>query len=138
MSLFNTNLFWQTRVSASEEFDAAHLAVGLFGQPKGNTCIAVGSFKGILRVYKPAPGGYKATHLIYEKDFEEPLLALDIMDTNGKDEVLVMLFHKSFGLYQFEQANSDLKYKTLAKVELTRPAYNMLNFSNNGDDVLCI
>ncbi len=41
-------------------------------------CILVGSFSGILRGYRPSPGGYKPDHLLIEKQLDAPIVQLAV------------------------------------------------------------
>lgn len=138
MSLFSANTWWETKVSSKEEFDSAHLCVGRFcGDSKSNR-IGVGSFEGLFRIYAPVKGEYKPQHLVYENDFRVPILACDLIQLDSNEETLVILFNKGFGLYSFFQTEEGLKYKTLAKVDVQRPMYNMLNFKLNGESIICL
>jgi Bardet-Biedl syndrome 9 protein len=65
-------------VASEHEFDASHLVVSNIDNDSNRADkIVVASFQGILKIYQPLFGGYKATHLLYENTFDEPILQIE-------------------------------------------------------------
>jgi hypothetical protein len=141
MSLFQSKLWWQTKVSASEEFDAGHLAVGKFGLRDENNRIVVGSFDGKLRVYDPREAQYKPQHLILEKDEGKPILQICVLKNQeeSSDDMIAVLFSKSFIIYSFHQGQEGLMLKNESRDDnIDRVCYNMHACYISGEGILCI
>lgn len=141
MSLFESKVWWTTKVAASEEFDAGHMAVGKFGTREENHRIAIGSFDGRLRVFEPREGGFKPQHLVIEKNEERPILQICLMKftEDALDDYIAVLFSKGFVVYSFHQGQEGMMLKNEARDDnIDRICYNMTPCSMSGDIYLCI
>lgn len=82
MSIFQLQDYWTISLSQhgegnDDEYDLGCIAVGNFdNSSNGSDKIAVGSLKGILRVYNPSGGEYKLDDLLVEENLEKPILQL--------------------------------------------------------------
>lgn len=141
MSLFQSKIWWSTKVSANEEFDGLHMAIGKFGTRDDSQRIVVGSFDGKLRVYDPRESPYKPQHLILEKDEGKPILQVctfKFQEDSG-DDLIVLLFSKGFIIYNFHQGQEGLMLKNEARDEnIDRLCYNMCACYISGEGILCI
>lgn len=141
MSLFQSKVWWTTKIAANQEFDAGHLAVGRFGSRDENNRILVASFDGVIRVYDPREGGFKPNHLILEKDEGKPVLQVCVLrfEEAGDDEMVAVLFSKGFVVYGFHTGQEGLLLKNEARDEaIDRLCYNMCACYIGGEGLLCI
>jgi len=78
MSIFQPKEWWSAKVGNGEEFDYNSICVANIDNEQGDEPkIIVGSFEGVLRIYKPNRKGnhkYHAEDLIIEKNMEGPIL----------------------------------------------------------------
>ena len=128
-------------MSASEEFDAGHMAVGRFGTRDENHRIVVGSFDGKIRVYDPREPTYKPQHLILEKDEGKPILQVCIIrfDEESIEDMIVLLFSKGFIVYNFHPGQEGLMLKNEARDDnIDRLCYNMCPCYIGGEGILCV
>lgn len=141
MSLFQSKVWWTTKVAAGEEFDGGHLAVGRFGTREENLRVVVGSFEGKIRVYEPREGGFKPQHQFLEKNEGKPILQLMVFkfSQSSSEDMIAVLYSKGFVVYSFHQGQEGLMLKNEARDEsIDRLCYNMCQCFVNGEGLLCI
>lgn len=138
MSLFESKIWWTTRLSPGVEYDQYHLAVGRFGSSEDNNRVVVGGYDGLLKVYEPRESGYKPSHLILEKSEGRPILQVlaGRLEEGTGEEVLAVLFANGFVVYSFHQGQEGLMLKNEGRDEaVTRLCYNMA-FCDMADETL--
>lgn len=81
MSLFKIRSFWLNRCEDDESFDQNSLTTAKLNND--SELIITGSHNNILRVFNPSPelvesnlAGYKASDLLIEKIFSQPILQI--------------------------------------------------------------
>jgi hypothetical protein len=98
MSLFKLKTIWNATFP-DEEFDQRHMALGSVFKL---LTVAVGSFKGNLRVFTFNPNSEYANKyfaLVYEKTFEEPIIDIKFVphpDESVRGNTLGILLFKKF------------------------------------------
>ena len=88
MSLFKSREWWSTTCGENEAFDMGCLAIGNVDDSEtGESKIVVGSFSGVVRVYKPSKRGESSVDdLILEQNLRAPVLQLVLGDFGVNDE----------------------------------------------------
>ena len=88
MSLFKSREWWSTTCGENEAFDMGCLAIGNVDDSETGECkIVVGSFSGVVRVYKPSKRGESSVDdLILEQNLRAPVLQLVLGDFGVNDE----------------------------------------------------
>ncbi|EGR30350.1 hypothetical protein IMG5_134400 [Ichthyophthirius multifiliis] len=129
MSLFQTKEWWSTRIPDEEDFDENHLCVSNIDNNKQNSDrIIVGSYKGYLRIYAPKRREYKIEDLIFEQNFNEPIIQIlcGYFGQNPNQIQLAILFFKKILIFECETINQqDIKLKKISQCNLPRNSYNM-------------
>lgn len=114
MSLFQTKVWWSTKVSVDDEFDASHLVVSnIDNDANRSEKIVVASYSGLLKIYQPQFGQYKASHLLYEHKFDEPILQIEAGRYSSMSDQLVLciLHFKTIAFYQFKRNRNEVSSK---------------------------
>eukprot|EP00656_Telonema_subtile_P016507 TRINITY_DN18721_c0_g1_i2.p1 TRINITY_DN18721_c0_g1~~TRINITY_DN18721_c0_g1_i2.p1 ORF type:complete len:139 (+),score=40.42 TRINITY_DN18721_c0_g1_i2:79-495(+) len=99
MSLFKARERWTAAAShlgQDEEFDTGCMCVGnLDNDPSGDMKIATGSFQGVLRIFKPQEGEYGVEDLLYEQQYDDPILQLEAgqFSSNNPNTVMLAVLH---------------------------------------------
>lgn len=142
MSLFQSKVWWSTKLAGNEEFDAGHLAVGKFGTRDENHRVAVCSFDGRIRIFEPREGGYKPAHLLLEREEGKPILQVmtfKFRDEPTAEDHIAVLYPKGFTVYGFHQGQEGILLRNESREDtLDRLCYNMCSCFINGEGVLCI
>lgn len=143
MSLFESKVWWSTKVASDDEFDAQHLVVANIDNDSSRADkIVVGSFGGILKIWQPLFGGYKASHLLLEHKFDEPILQIEAGRYSSMNDLLVLcvLHFKSIEFYQFKRTKGEMNMKIVARCQFERNAYNFIpgKFGNSERELICI
>ena len=141
MSLFQSKVWWTTKIAANQEFDAGQMAVGRFGTKDENSRIVVGSFDGFIRVFEPREGGFKPSHLILEKEEGRPVLQLMAFRfvEDASEDLIAVLHSRGFTVYGFHLGQEGLMLKNEARDDsLDRVCYNMCACFVQGEGILCI
>lgn len=143
MSLFETKTWWSTRVAVDDEFDASHLVVcNIDNDPLKSEKIVVASYGGLLKIFQPQFSQYKASHLLYEDHFNEPILQIQAGRYSSMNDQLVLcvLHFKSIAFYQFKKQKNEITSKMIAKCNLERNAYNFIpgKFGESERELICI
>lgn len=106
MSLFKARERWTAAAShlgQDEEFDTGCMCIGnLDNDPSGEMKIATGSFQGVLRIFKPQQGEYGVEDLLYEQQYEDPILQLaagEFSSNMPKAVVLAVLHSRRLVVY---------------------------------------
>lgn len=84
MSLFKTKTVWSVYCEDGETFDQSSMIVSPLNSEAD--FIILGSHRGVLRIFQPVfeihedvlQTGFKASDLILEKSFEDPILQLHV------------------------------------------------------------
>ncbi|KRX10421.1 hypothetical protein PPERSA_10520 [Pseudocohnilembus persalinus] len=143
MSLFQAKEWWGKRLASNEEFDDRHLLVmNIDNNEKNNENIVIGSFQGYLRIFSPQKGEYKVTHLLFEHNFNEPIIQVgggELLSFTNQNAVAVLLFKKLI-VIQFANSITGMQHKVVYQHGLERNAYNMVigKFGKNQKDYICI
>jgi hypothetical protein len=138
MSLFESKIWWTTKLSPNVEYDQYHLAVGRFGGSEESNRVVVGGYDGLIKVYEPRESGYKPSHAILEKAEGRPILQVlgGKLDENSEEDVLAVLFANGFVVYSFHQGQEGLMLKNEGRDDsITRLCYNM-TFCYMADETL--
>lgn len=143
MSLFETKTWWSTRVAVDDEFDAAHQNVSnIDNDASKSDKIVVGSFGGLLKIYQPQFGEYKASQLLYENQFNEPILQISTgRYSSMNDQIVLCILHfRTVAFYQFKKTKNEVSSKMIAKCDLERNAYNFIpgKFGDSEREMICI
>ncbi|GFO18472.1 protein pthb1-like isoform x1 [Plakobranchus ocellatus] len=90
MSLFKTRDWWSASVGEEEEFDHGCLCTAnVDNDASGHDKIIIGSFQGILRIYKPDPtSGGSVENVMVEQAFKLPILQVEVGQFSSASESL--------------------------------------------------
>jgi Bardet-Biedl syndrome 9 protein len=139
MSVFKAREWWSTQCGDTglEEIGNGCMAVGNLDNDMsdgGSAKIAVGSFSGILRIYKPSQREFRPDDLKLEQQLGAPILQLEIglfSSLSPKEVQLAVLHPKRLCIYDVkfvpEDAHSGGGYYQLSlyhKHNLNRSAFN--------------
>ena len=153
MSVFKAREWWGTRTGDGEETDGAQMAVGnVDNASDGVNKVVIGSYKGVLRIYRPSAKDYRPSDLMLEVELGAPILAVDIGlfgSASQKEVMLAVLHPRRLVVYnavstkvQSEQGeDSYMSLHLLYKHSLARSAYNMCKGAFGGavgKEYLCI
>ena len=144
MSLFQNKEWWSCKVGENEEFDNNHLCVApLNPSNPSETHIILGSFQGKLRIFCPKFREYKIEDLLYEKDFQMPIIQVSVGKflPTSSENALCILFFKKFCVFTVSFSNNGIVCKLLYECNLQRNAYNMVHGSFGGNknrDFICV
>ncbi|KAL4441100.1 hypothetical protein ABPG74_002050 [Tetrahymena malaccensis] len=144
MSLFQTKEWWNTRISGNEEFDDKHLLVAnIDNNPQHQDRIVVGSFQGFLRIYAPKKGEFSIDDMIFEQNFNEPIIQVGCgyYSPNAGLLLLSVLFFKKLCIFECETTpDQRINLKKTYVCNLPRNAYNMCqgNFGGSSKDQICV
>ena len=136
MSLFQLKDWWSTKIGENEEFDGNHLATGHLNSdiPEENYII-IGSYLGYLRIYNPSEGNFKIEQLLFEKNFECPIIQILVgkfNPTSMNELCVAVLFFKKIEIYSFTFSKNGVQEKKVSQNNLKRNAYRMINGNFGG------
>ena len=95
MSLFKSRDWWSVKAGSTEEYDTPNICIGnVDNNPDGSERIVVGSFQGVLRIYRPG-GAPDATQedLLLEFQTDSPILDVGIGRLVGDQGNFLALLH---------------------------------------------
>ena len=141
MSIFESKDYWSTVVANDEEFDANSICIdNIDNESLNKNKIIVSSFKGILRIYEPIFGEYHNEHLLFEKNYEAPILQIDSGNfvTNSNEKQLVILQSKKMIVVKFSNLKGVTQTKTCFEHRLVRNGYNLCLGKIGGKNYHCI
>jgi Bardet-Biedl syndrome 9 protein len=147
MSLFQNKEWWAVKVGEAEEFDSHHLCIGsILPSLPDDFQIIVGSLQGKLRIYSPHYAPFKMEDLLFEKDFQNPIIQIvsGRFSFANPNPVICVLFFKKISVLQFFMSKSNgggLIHKVCYEANLPRNAYNMVyGHFGRGDDkeLICV
>jgi Bardet-Biedl syndrome 9 protein len=103
MSVFKAREWWATRTGDGEESDGAQLAVGnVDNASDGVQKAVVGSYKGVLRIYRPSAKDFRASDMVLEAELGAPILGVEIGvfgSASQKDLMLAVLHPRRLVVY---------------------------------------
>lgn len=144
MSLFQNKEWWVTKVGENEEFDSNHLCVASLNQEKpSESHLIVGSFQGKLRIYSPKFREYRIEDLLFEKDFQMPIIQIVVGQfiPTSAEKALCILFFKKYSVFSINFSANGISCKLLYENNLQRNAFNMVYGPFGGvknRDFICI
>lgn len=144
MSLFQNKEWWSSKVGENEEFDSNHLCIAsLNSSSPADSHIILGSFQGKLRIFSPKFREYKVEDLLFEKDFQMPIIQVSVgkFIPTSTENSLCVLFFKKFSVFSLGFSNNGITCKLVYENNLQRNAYNMIHGPFGGiknRDFLCI
>lgn len=147
MSLFQNKEWWTTKVGEAEEFDSHHLCISsIIPSLPDESQIIVGSLQGKLRIYAPHYAPFKMEDLLFEKDFQMPIIQIASGNFSfaNSNAVLCVLFFKKLNVIQFflsKSSGGNLIPKLCYDANLPRNAYNMVHghFGRGGEkELICV
>ena len=129
MSIFSTKEFWSTTVSKGneEEFDNNCITIGnVDNDPNNINKICVSSMKGNLRIFEPQFGINNSENLLFEKNYSEPILQIQIGNyiMNSNQLQLGILQSKKFFVAQISNLKSSTSIKNCYDHKLKRNGHN--------------
>ena len=143
MSIFEAKEFWSTSVGNSEEFDSNCITIGnIDNEIPQKQKIAVSSFSGILRVYEPSFGLFRQENLLFEKNYDSPILQISLGSfiINSNEKQLAILFSKKLVVVQFFNLRGITSFKTCFEHKLSRNGFNFCTgkIGEKSNDILFI
>eukprot|EP00286_Rhodomonas_abbreviata_P017546 CAMPEP_0181342530 /NCGR_PEP_ID=MMETSP1101-20121128/31054_1 /TAXON_ID=46948 /ORGANISM="Rhodomonas abbreviata, Strain Caron Lab Isolate" /LENGTH=436 /DNA_ID=CAMNT_0023454003 /DNA_START=221 /DNA_END=1528 /DNA_ORIENTATION=+ len=152
MSVFKAREWWGTKIGDDEELDGACFAVGnVDNEANGSSKVVVGSFSGVLRIYRPSQRDFKAEDLKLEQQMGAPVLQVEIgvFGSHSQRDVQIAVLHPrrlviySVSAIPTEEGGTDTFFQLglLAKHSLARSAYNFTYgpFGNaQGKDLIAV
>ncbi|XP_005112298.1 protein PTHB1 [Aplysia californica] len=151
MSLFKTRDWWSATVGEEEEFDHGCLCVAnVDNDPSGHDKIIIGSFQGILRIYKPNPAGENPVEdVVVEQAFKQAILQVEVGRFSSASEVLklAVLHPRKLAVYNVSaisgtvEHGSQYQFALLYEHNLQRTAFNFCYgcFGGvKGKDFICV
>ena len=144
MSLFQNKEWWGLKVGENEEFDAHHLCVAPLNPSNPNeNYIILGSYQGKLRIFLPKFREYRIEDLLFEKDFQMPIIQVIIgkFVPTSAENALCVLFFKKISVFSINFSNNGINCKLLYENNLPRNAYNMVAGPFGGGkhrDFICV
>lgn len=101
--MFKAREWWATRTGDGEESDGAQLAVGnVDNASDGVQKVVVGSYKGVLRIYRPSAKDFRASDMVLEAELGAPILGVEIGlfgSASQKDLMLAVLHPRRLVVY---------------------------------------
>jgi Bardet-Biedl syndrome 9 protein len=109
MSIFEAKEWWGTKVGNNEEFDSNSICIeNIDNETNGKLKIIVSSFQGMLRIYEPTFGEFRADNLLYEKNYNFCInqISSGSFIINCLDKQLAILTPKKLMIYSFQNLKS--------------------------------
>eukprot|EP01137_Pigoraptor_chileana_P002843 Opistho-2@42251 len=145
MSLFSAREYWSTTIGVGEDFDIGSLCVGCVDNNVATgDKIVVGSFQGILRIYRPADKAYKPDHLLAEIALNDPIIQLGVgrFVPNSTDNALAVLHPRRLAVYVVgRDGDNQVELRMVYEHILGRSAANMAwgpFGGSKGKDCVCV
>ncbi|RUS77451.1 hypothetical protein EGW08_014789 [Elysia chlorotica] len=151
MSLFKTRDWWSTSVGEEEEFDHGCLCTAnVDNDISGFDKVIIGSFQGILRIYKPDPSaGSGVEDVMVEQAFKLPILQVEVGQFSSASETLklAVLHPRKLAVFNVTaisgavQHGSQYQLNLLYEHNLQRTAFNFCYgpFGGvKGKDFICV
>ena len=144
MSLFQNKEWWSLKVGENEEFDSNHLCIASLNPSNpSESYIILGSYQGKLRIYSPKFREYKIEDLLYEKDFQMPIIQVSVGKflPTSSENALCVLFFKKLSVFSISSSNNGISCKLVYENALQRNAYNMVHGPFGGSknrDFICV
>ncbi|KAK3791729.1 hypothetical protein RRG08_011523 [Elysia crispata] len=151
MSLFKTRDWWSTSVGEEEEFDHGCLCTAnVDNDISGHDKIIIGSFQGILRIYKPDSSGEGGVEdVMVEQAFKLPILQVEVGQFSSASETLklAVLHPRKLAVYNVSaitgavEHGSQYQLNLLYEHNLQRTAFNFCYgpFGGvKGKDFICV
>lgn len=129
MSLFQNKEWWNTKVGENEEFDTNHLFIAsLDPSNPQESHVIVGSFQGKLRIYSPKFREYRIEDLLFEKDFQTPIIQVSVgyFIPTSSEKALCVLFFKKYSVFSISFTKNGIICKLVYENQLQRNAFNMV------------
>ncbi|CAG9461638.1 unnamed protein product [Pedinophyceae sp. YPF-701] len=144
MSLFSCKSWWSTRCGQEEEFDVGCMAVGdADNDPARMLEVVVGSFDGLLRVFRPVAEGFRAEHLLIEQNIGEPIIGVAVgrFWTDGLLHIAA-LHPRSLAIYTLSSQQQAYEIRKEHEHQLEHTAANMaqgeFGRTRGGSEMLCV
>ena len=121
MSVFKLQEWWSVKLADDEEFDNGGMIIGnLDNSSTDHAKIAVGSLRGMLRVYYPTKPSYRIEDLIFEEQMEAPVLQMLVgkfIPSSPRSNGIAILHPKKLVVYELAPVGSSkITHYTLTKV----------------------